>query len=97
MRIKAATPTITNPTDTLPIYSTHGTLEDETGSLVIAKGAKAYGTMPTNSSKFRGHKDAFLLIPDWQSGESYPSYARVHIQTEGKNIRQTQQHQEVGI
>ena len=52
---QSSTPTITNPTDTLPIYSTHGTLEDETGSLVIAKGAKAYGTMPTNSSKFRGH------------------------------------------
>lgn len=75
---QSSTPTITNPTDTLPIYSTHGTLEDETGSLVIAKGAKAYGTMPTNSSKFRGHKDAFLLIPDWQSGESYPKYARVN-------------------
>jgi len=73
---QSSIPTIT-ATNTLPIYSTNGTLEDETGSVIFAKGAKAYGSMPTNSSKFRGYKEEFILIPDWQTGESYPSGARV--------------------
>ena len=73
---QSSIPTVT-ATNTLPIYSTNGTLEDETGSVIFAKGAKAYGSMPTNSSKFRGYKEEFVLIPDWQTGESYPSGARV--------------------
>ena len=74
---QTSVPTITNPTNTLPIYSTNGVLEDETGSVVFAKGAKAYGTLPTNSSKFRGNKDAFILIPEYTPSVTYPVGARV--------------------
>tara|TARA_R110002020_G_scaffold8222_1_gene33400 strand:+ start:1930 stop:4737 length:2808 start_codon:yes stop_codon:yes gene_type:complete len=79
-------PTITNPTNTLPIYSTSGTLEDETGSVIFAKGARGYGSMPTNSSKFRSYKEEFQLIPDWKNNESYPTGARV-VYTDGKKYQ----------
>ena len=65
-------PMIVNPDNALPIYSSQGTLENETGTIVFAKGAKAYGTMPINSAKFRGFKEEFALVPIWQSGVSYP-------------------------
>ena len=74
---QSSVPTITNPTNALPIYSTSGELENETGTVIFAKGAKGYGSMPTNTSKFRSYKEEFDLIPDWQSGESYPTGARV--------------------
>ena len=74
---QSSIPTITNPTNILPIYSTKGTLENETGTVIFAKGAKGYGSMPTNTSKFRGYKEEFILIPAWQTGVSYPSGARV--------------------
>ena len=82
---QSSIPTIT-ATNTLPIYSTSGTLEDETGSVVFAKGAKGYGSLPTNTSKFRGFKEEFNLIPAWQSGEIYPSGARV-LYTDGKKYQ----------
>ncbi len=74
---QSSVPVITNPTNTLPIYETNGELENETGSVIFAKGAKGYGSMPTNVSKFRSYKEEFDLIPAWQTGESYPSGARV--------------------
>ena len=82
---QSSIPTVT-ATNTLPIYSTNGTLEDETGSVIFAKGAKAYGSMPTNSSKFRGYKEEFILIPDYVSGEVYPAGARVRY-TDGKRYQ----------
>ena len=75
---QSSIPTITNPANALPIYATQGTLENETGTIVFGKGAKAFGTMPTNTSKFRGFKEEFNLVPVWQSGISYPSGARVN-------------------
>ena len=74
---QSSVPTITNPTNALPIYETNGELENETGTVVFAKGAKGYGSMPTNSSKYRSYKEEFALIPAWLTGESYPSGARV--------------------
>ena len=73
---QSSIPTIT-ATNTLPIYSTSGTLEDETGSVIFAKGAKGYGSMPNNTSKFRGYVEEFILIPDYVNAETYPKYARV--------------------
>ena len=74
---QSSVPVITNPTNVLPIYETNGGLENETGTVIFAKGAKGYGSMPTNSSKYRSYKEEFALIPAWQTGESYPSGARV--------------------
>ena len=86
---QSSIPTVT-ATNTLPIYSTNGTLEDETGSVIFAKGAKAYGSMPTNSSKFRGYKEEFILIPDYVTGEVYPAGARVRY-TDGKRYQASQE------
>ena len=74
---QSSVPVITNPTNVLPIYETNGELENETGTVIFAKGAKGYGSMPINSSKYRSYKEEFALIPAWQTGESYPSGARV--------------------
>ena len=74
---QSSVPVITNPTNALPIYETNGELENETGSVIFAKGAKGYGSMPTNVSKYRSYKEEFELIPAWQTGESYPIGARV--------------------
>jgi len=62
---------------TLPIYNTEGTIESKSGTVVIGKGAEAFGTFPSNASRFAGLKEAFELIPEWQSGVTYPKDVRV--------------------
>ncbi len=64
-------------TSTLPIYNTEGTVESKSGTVVVGKGAESFGTFPTNSAEFAGNLETFALIPEWQSGVSYPQNVRV--------------------
>ena len=68
--------TVENVT-TLPIYNTDGTIESKSGTVVVGKGAESFGTFPSNASEFAGLKEAFDLIPEWQSDVSYPQDVRV--------------------
>ena len=62
---------------TLPIYNTDGTIESKSGTVVVGKGSEGFGTFPSNASEFAGLKEAFELIPEWQSGVTYPKDVRV--------------------
>ena len=66
-----------------PIYSTTGTLEAKSGTVVVGKGANGYGSFPSNSSEFAGRKEEFELIPEYKSANAssgtltYPVGSRV--------------------
>ena len=68
---------------TTPIYSTEGTTEAKTGTVIVGKGATGYGTFPSNSSVFAGKKEEFALTPEWKTEDeqgndiSYPQNSRV--------------------
>ena len=63
--------------NTTPIYSTEGTNESKSGTVIVGKGAVGYGSFPSNSSEFAGRKEEFNLTPAWQSGVTYPQNSRV--------------------
>lgn len=56
-------------------------IESITGTNVCAWGANDQGSMPTDFSKFRGIKEAFLLYPYHISGQTYPANAIVQLST----------------
>ena len=68
---------------TTPIYSTEGTTEAKTGTVIVGKGATGYGTFPSNSSVFAGKKEEFALTPEWKTEDeqgndiAYPQNSRV--------------------
>lgn len=69
----AAGSTVLQNTVSNPIYSIVERLDSETGTIVGVKGARDFGTVPTEVAEFRGKLEAFRLIPEHSAGETYPS------------------------
>lgn len=68
-----ASPVTVENTLTTPISSIKGQIDSETGNIVGAKGAKNFGTLPPETAKFRGLAEAWRLLPEHVSGETYPA------------------------
>ena len=65
--------TITTLENTIvkPHYQSTGEIERRTGTVVCAKGAQGFGSLPSKTSKWWSTFEAFLIgVPDWDS--TYP-------------------------
>lgn len=64
---------------TTPVRLTHGTEENETGTIVIGLGAQGFGSLPKDFRKFVGKLESFQLHPQHQTGKTYPSGVSVQL------------------
>lgn len=78
---KPASPVTVQNTLSTPISSIREQLDSETGTVVAVKGAKDAGSLPPELAKFRSLAEAWRLLPQYVSGETYP--ANTWVQKDG--------------
>lgn len=80
--------TISNA-NTSRVYLTNGTIENETGSVIIGEGANGFGSLPADFAEHWGKLEAFQLIPQYVSTVVYPTDAKVKVGNSAYKAKQS--------